>query len=138
MDKSVGYNLCEGGDNTCGYHHIEISRKKMSENRKITQKDSKNNFYGRRHTEESKKKMSIARKGKPLTKEWRQHLSDTSPRKRKVICITTNERFNSIREASEKFDIESTHISRVCRGKRKSCGGLQFKYDNTVPSPNDD
>ena len=41
----------------------------------------------------------------------------------------------NIKEASETYNILATHIGRVCRGKRKSCGGLQFKYDNIVPSP---
>lgn len=34
MDESKGYNLCEGGKTTTGYHFSEESKKKMSEKRK--------------------------------------------------------------------------------------------------------
>ena len=40
----------------------------------------------------------------------------------KVICVTTGEIFEKIRIASEKYNIASTHISAVCKRKRKSAG----------------
>ena len=39
---------------------------------------------------------------------------------KKVICVTTGEIFDSIKEASQ---VKKLHqISACCRGKRKSCG----------------
>lgn len=128
--KNNGYNMCDGGGNTKGYKHTEKSKKKMSQNHGKYYKE-KNSFYGKHHSEETKEKMR---------KKWHEdkekynrrveqlklvrHKSD-----RKIECITTGDKFNSIKEACQKYNIkDGTHISRVCRGKRKSCFGLVFKY----------
>jgi len=41
---------------------------------------------------------------------------------KKVICLTTNEIFNSITEASNKYNICFSSISECCRYERKSAG----------------
>ena len=41
---------------------------------------------------------------------------------KKVKCITTNEKFNSIKEASEKYNIYNGDIVNCCKKKRKSAG----------------
>ena len=42
---------------------------------------------------------------------------------KKVKCITTNEIFNSVKEAREYFDIKGVSaISECCNGKRKTAG----------------
>jgi group I intron endonuclease len=41
---------------------------------------------------------------------------------KKVICITTNEIFNTTKEASEKYNINN--IQNCCKGKQKSVGKL--------------
>jgi len=57
-----------------------------------------------------------------------------SPLSKKVLCINlkNNEKieFGSIREAKEYLGINSnnSHISSICRGKRKSTKGYTFKY----------
>ena len=52
----------------------------------------------------------------------------TQKLKKKVICITTGEKFDSIIEASEKYNIKNkSDISRVCKGKRNYCGNLNGK-----------
>lgn len=48
--------------------------------------------------------------------------------RRKVINIDTGEVFNSINEASNIYNLKPTHISRVCRGKRKRTGGYKWMY----------
>lgn len=40
---------------------------------------------------------------------------------KQVYCITTEEKFSSIKEAAEKYCIDSSGISKNCRGKTKSC-----------------
>ena len=54
--------------------------------------------------------------------------------KRKVVQYTKDERplrlFNSIREAEAEYHI--THISSVCRGKRRSDGGFIWRYIEEV------
>ena len=49
-------------------------------------------------------------------------LMDNHPQARKIICITTGETFNCIKEASEKYNILYQNISSCCRGERKSAG----------------
>lgn len=40
-----------------------------------------------------------------------------------VICVTTGEKFNSIKLAQQKYK-DASHISTCCKGKRKSSGKL--------------
>ena len=48
--------------------------------------------------------------------------------KKRVKCITTNKIFNSIVEAGRYYGISNQHISSCCRGKRKTCGGMEWEY----------
>lgn len=41
---------------------------------------------------------------------------------KKVICLTTNEIFKSVTEASNKYNIEDTSISACCNNRQKSAG----------------
>ena len=58
-------------------------------------------WFNKHHSEESRNKISKANS-------------------KKVRCITTNEIFNSLKEASEKYN--TSHISKCCKGKIKSAG----------------
>ena len=58
-----------------------------------------------------------------------------NPAAKKVICINTGEIFECIREAGNKYNIEASHITDCCKGRRKSCGKhpltkerLKWKY----------
>lgn len=48
--------------------------------------------------------------------------------KREVLNVTTGQRFNSIKEASEFFNINPSGITAVCKGRRKTCGGYVWKH----------
>lgn len=48
----------------------------------------------------------------------------------KIINLDTGEIFKSIKEAAEKYNTQITHISRVCRGKRKRTSGYRWAYLN--------
>lgn len=87
-----------------GKHHTEETKQKL---REIN--------LGKTHTEESKKKMSEAHKGK-------------SANIKKVYCVELDKVFNSIKECAEELNIDSSHISKVCKGKRKTVGGYHFRY----------
>lgn len=50
-------------------------------------------------------------------------------RSKKVICLNNLKIFDTIKDASEFFGINRTHISCCCNGKRKSCG----KLENNIP-----
>ena len=47
---------------------------------------------------------------------------------KKVICITTGEIFNRMREACRKYDINTRRMTECCQGKRKTAGGYKWKY----------
>ena len=123
-----------------GKHHSEETKQKMSESKK-----GKNHpLYGKHHSEESKKKMSESMKGKKLSEETKQKISEShkgikrseeTKRKisRKAICITTGKIFNSMKEASNYYNILNlSNISSCCRGESKSAGklpnGIRLKW----------
>ena len=79
------------------------------------------------HSENLKHSYLICgRVGPWLGKE--QKRGKDSPNSKPVICLTTNERFYSIKEAAEKYNVFSTSIARVCKGRGNHAGGLKFKY----------
>ena len=70
-------------------------------------------------------------KGKKLFEEYK--LKRGEAMSKKVICITTGETFNSMKDAGYHYGISPDTISCCCRGKRKSSGvlnhvPLQWKY----------
>ena len=47
---------------------------------------------------------------------------------KRVYCIELDKIFDSARGAARELNINSNHISCVCRGDRKTCGGLHWRY----------
>ena len=47
---------------------------------------------------------------------------------RRVYCVTTNEFFNSVTEASTKYSIEISNIVACCAGRRKIAGKKEWRY----------
>ena len=45
-----------------------------------------------------------------------------NPKAKKVKCITTNEIFNCMKDAEEKYNVAYQSISSCCKGKLKSAG----------------
>lgn len=93
-----------------------------------------------RKSEETKKKMSEVKKGNTamcgikLSEEWKRHLSEAQPHKKKIICIETGIIYESFADAARKTGLNRTKIVSVCTGKRKKTGGLHFKYADTKRS----
>ena len=52
--------------------------------------------------------------------ETKKIIKETS--KKKVKCITTGKIFNSIKEASKFYSVDSSCVTKCCKGKRGSCG----------------
>ncbi|MCH8680062.1 GIY-YIG nuclease family protein [Staphylococcus lugdunensis] len=126
-----GYNLCEGGKTSIGYKHRQESKLKMSLSKRRSQamKGKNNHFYGKKHTDETKKKMSDAWKSgkRTMTPEMKAKLKENHYTK-KVRNKTTGEIFDSVKGAAETYNLKDTHISRVCKGKRKKTGGFEWEY----------
>ena len=123
-----GYNQCNGGANTAGYHHKDSSKEKMRIVKKEAYRGVGNPFYGKKHSEEAKAKMSQARRGRTLTDEWRTKIGYGL--RKKVINLDTGEIFESVKAAAGQYGLKDTHITRVCKGKRKSTGGFRWSHYN--------
>jgi group I intron endonuclease len=134
-------------------YHMGLKMSKETKN-KIGEANKKyKSFLGKNHSEESKMKISIKHTGKKLSEEtklklsnackgkvgkWnkdkilseehKSKISDNSPRKRKIINITTKEIFNSIKEASHFYKMSPSNISMACSNKIKTAGGYEWKY----------
>lgn len=48
--------------------------------------------------------------------------------KKRVRCVDTDELFESINEAAASKGVSAAKITAVCRGRRKTCGGLGWEY----------
>lgn len=141
-----GYNLTSGGAGTLDYRHTDEDKVKMSELKKGMFKGENNPFYGKHHTEEQKAKWRRERKGKKLSEEHKQKISNT--RKRiPIINLDTGEVFESARHICRHYGKDPNSgtagsIAKVCKKepKYKTCLGFRFEYydpdihDNTVPS----
>jgi transposase len=53
-------------------------------------------------------------------------------RKRRVVCLNTNEIFNSIQEASQKYKIADSKITAVCKGTQKTSGKHPTTGENLI------
>lgn len=49
-----------------------------------------------------------------------------------IICLNNNIVYQGVREAERATGVNNSNISKVCRNKRKSAGGLTFQYFNPV------
>lgn len=47
---------------------------------------------------------------------------------KQVLCVETNQHYNSIKEAAADKGICASHIGEVCKGKRKTCGGYHWCF----------
>lgn len=51
-----------------------------------------------------------------------------NPKERGVLCITNGETYRSISEVSRILGLDSSSVSKVCRGKLKHFKGYKFKF----------
>ena len=133
---NYGYNLDSGGN--LNKHHSLITKNKMSISAK-----------GRILSDITKERISKGRTGKmtginhffygqSLSKERHDKMMKGFFEKctgsnhydaKQIICINTQEIFNTIISAAEKYHINDVDINKCCKGKRLSCG----KLDDNVP-----
>lgn len=144
-EREFGYNISKGGMVNNGVPCKKETKEKISQ----ANKGIKNGMFGKHHkkeeiekiskaskrmwnNEEHKQKMSNRMKGNPYRFKkgnipWNKNKHITICKNmKKVICIETNEIFNSIAEA-ERLK-KTNNISACCSGKRKSTNGLHWRY----------
>ena len=158
-DREFGYNKSSGGESSVRGLHWHQSKETIE---KRVQK-----LRGRKLTQEQRKKLSEAHKGqvshnkgKPLSKETKEKISNTlkkwnaehgSPNKgrsykktpeavlatsrghyKPVVCVETGIIYESITHAAKRNKIDSSSLSKVCKGLRETAGGYHWRYQKDV------
>lgn len=117
--KNNGYNLTNGGDGTKGYHHTKATKKKISQSQKKNNHKNKTeqiNNWNKNHKEEH----SMIMKEKWQDKDFKNAM--TEKHKKKILCVTTGEIFNSVNEAALFAGISPSGISKCLKGIQRSAG----------------
>lgn len=133
--KEYGYNVSSGGQGSNNVSPSTETRMKIS----IALKGKNTWQKGRKASEETRQKMSMARlghfgwsKGKHLTKEHREKVAKSLSKK--VYQFSLQGEFIKEWESGilveRTLKISSGHISRNCRGQRKTAGGFIWRYAN--------
>lgn len=150
------YNSYKSGVNDCIRHisketisKLRISGKKQWEEKSQEDKENiiKNNLKGpalnHRVSVETRNKISKSLLGTKLKDETKLKISLAHKERfkngyvnkgailknqKKVLCVQENRSFNSIKEAAEYYGINAGSITKVCKGQRKTCKKLIFKY----------
>lgn len=98
-------------------------------------------FLGCQHTEDTKEQMS-KRKVELYNKERIDYIPNNDKlcgcmqNRIKVICLDTGEIFNSIQDANRAYGVTKSHLSDVCKGKRRTAFGKHWAFyeENSEPS----
>ena len=98
-DPEKGYNRGGGALSETGWTHSDEVKSAI-----------RSSLTGRKASEETKRRMHDAQEKKP------------------VICLDTGERFDSVRQAAERFGTAPSGITRACEGKQKTCAGQHWQY----------
>jgi group I intron endonuclease len=142
-----GYNLDSGGKNRRTHQSTKDKLSKIHKGRpgkapsqETRDKIAKANF-GKKCSKKTRNKMSESRSGsnnpnfggKSVTEKQRQALREystgrPSPRRKKVLCVTTGTVYPFLMEAAKVLGINFQAIARVCSGERPHTHGLIFKY----------
>ena len=95
-----------------GKHHSEETKRRISESNKGKQAGKNNPMFGKKGKDNPTYGEKNGMWGKPAAN------------RSKVICVTTGEKFDSIKEASGHYNVTQSNISSCCIGVRKSAGKL--------------
>lgn len=79
------------------------------------------------HSQETIEKMRKSMLGKKHTEDTKNKISVANSKS--VKCLELNRVFTSLAEAEEETGVDSSSISKVCKGKQKTAGGYHWCYD---------
>ena len=128
-DSQYGYNIEYGGCHN-GKTSEQTKRKISMANK--GKRNSPQTEFKKGHktifTKDMREKISRKNKGRHASIRTEFKKGHKSFSAKKVLCIETNTVYNTIKEAGEDTSTMACHISEVCKNKRKSAGGLHWKY----------
>lgn len=128
-ERKYGYNIEYGGCHNG--KTSEETKLKISKANKGKHNSPQTEFKKGHITiisEEAKKRMSKERKGKHTSIKTEFKKGHKPLNAKAVLCVETNIIYSNIKEASKNTNAMVSHISEVCKGKRKSAGKLHWKY----------
>jgi len=104
---------------------IVVPPKRQTRKKKGDQSGSKNPFYGKKHSEETKERIS----NRVITQEHRDRIRLSKVKR--VKCLDDGLVFESVRLASQHYDISEAAIAACARGTRVSgtTRGRRFAYE---------
>lgn len=106
-------SIMNSGENSYWWGKKQSEESNQKRSAKLSKE--KNPMYGRHHTEEAKKRVSEANKGKRCGKE--HHAA------RRVMCINTQEVFDTATEAAKAYNLKSrSSITLCCKGDTQTAG----------------
>ncbi len=143
-NPDIGYNLNEGGMGQKGNHKkYQKKYRKWTEKSRIRASESqlgeKNHNYGRHFSEEHREKIRVSNLGKNLGKVHTEEAKirigirskgNKNPNASAIMNMDTKEIFLTIREAVDKYGLQSSNITKCCLGQRNICGGFHWAYRN--------
>lgn len=104
--------------NNVGWHHSEETKKKISEAMMGKYLGKNNPMFGKHHSDETKQKISKAVK----------NVSEFVAKAKPIICVETNEKFDSVGKAAKICNMNRGNIRQCCNGKRKTAYGYHWRY----------
>ena len=138
-NSKYGYNITNGGNTTSLFtdeikKKISINTKKAMENPLIRQKLKEHRkmqvspMKGKKLSEEHKAKLKHdGMLGKHHSEKSKMLMRKNIKRKRPIICVETNQIFESICEAGRQTGIDYRNIHRCCNNG-KTAKGFHWKY----------
>lgn len=122
FDNGLGYLkvfLCKDGKKKQHYLHRLVAE---------TYLDNPNNYPQVNHKDENKSNNSVNNL-EFCTVEYNANFGTRNERiSKKIICLETGEKFNSLTEAAIAINRSVVTLSNHLRGRRKTCAGLHWAY----------
>lgn len=151
-ERNPEYNLTSGGCGAPNHMVTEETKNKLREasrnwwngldaeaKEKIIKNNLKGPSKGHNVSKETREKLRQCNLGKKQTKETIEKRKQTfinkkmngyvqtnEGHKKKVICLETGEIFDSVKQATEKYNL--TTLVGHLKGKYKTCKGKHYKY----------
>lgn len=117
-----------------GRRHTEDTRRKMSESRTghSTSEETRRKISiantGKHPSEETRNKLSTSHLGKYPSEETRIKMRNSSPNKKRTLCVETGVIYDSASEAGRMTGLRKNRISDACTGVSETCGGYHWEY----------